>query len=127
LLFLYKEPRGEELDLLSESWDVEEAVEVEAYSSPKATSSNCSGLPMLAMMAATCSWLIKVDCPAFSFSLNNSAYTVLNVIDDFFPAFLIGKMVAEAFYIFFQFLICRLFNGDYPALEVDIDYFVHGD
>jgi hypothetical protein len=36
-------------------------------------------------------------------------------------------MIAEAFYIFFQFLISRLLNGDYPALKVDIDYFVHGD
>jgi hypothetical protein len=36
-------------------------------------------------------------------------------------------MIAEAFYVFFQFLISRFLNGNYPALEVDIDYFVHGD
>ena len=38
----------------------------------KLISSNCSGRPMLAIIAATCASLMN-DCPAFSFSLNSSA------------------------------------------------------
>ena len=64
--------------------------------------------------------------PGFQFFTEKFSNAVLNVIDDFFPAFLVGKMIPEAFYVFFLFFISRFLNGDYPALKVDIDYFVHG-
>ena len=68
----------------------------------------------------------KGRLPGFQFFTEQFSNAVLNVIDDFFSAFLIGKMIAEAFDVLFQFLKSRFLNRDYPALEIDIDYFVHG-